>query len=197
MSTDEPFPRERFGAPVRRMPRYARRLNLSRHPKVTGKRRMALIGAAVYLVSPIDLVPGFIPVAGQLDDAAAILIAIGIALRSMQPAERTVALAEVGLVAADIDDDLRTIGASYVDGSARREAGKARGGRRHSAGDGGRRWPSVLGCAEPNRTRRRAAVPASRVGGAKERCPARPATRPAHRGRGRRHAPAWVSSSSP
>ena len=59
--------------------------NLSRHPKVTGKRRMALIGAAVYLVSPIDLVPGFIPVAGQLDDAAAILIAIGIALRSMQP----------------------------------------------------------------------------------------------------------------
>jgi uncharacterized membrane protein YkvA (DUF1232 family) len=112
--TTDPFPRERFGALVRRMPRYGRLAwNLSRHPKVTGKRRMALIGAAVYLVSPIDLVPGFIPVAGQLDDAAAILIAIGIALRSMQPAERTVALAEVGLVATDIDDDLRTIGASY------------------------------------------------------------------------------------
>lgn len=113
-STEDPFPRERFGALVRRMPRYGRLAwNLSRHPKVTGKRRMALIAAAVYLVSPIDLVPGFIPVAGQLDDAAAILIAIGIALRSMQPPERAAALAAVGLEASDIDDDLRTIGASY------------------------------------------------------------------------------------
>jgi uncharacterized membrane protein YkvA (DUF1232 family) len=114
MSTDDPFPRERFGAMVRRMPRYARLAwRLSRHPKVTGRRKLALVAATTYLISPIDLVPGFIPVAGQLDDAAAILIAIGIALRSMQPAERAAALAEVGLAASDIDDDLRTIGASY------------------------------------------------------------------------------------
>lgn len=113
--SDDPFPRERFTAMVRRMPRYARLAwNLSRHPKVTSRRRMALIGAAVYLVSPIDLVPGFIPVAGQLDDAAAILIAIGVALRSMQPAERAVVLAEAGIRAEDIDDDLRTIRTSYA-----------------------------------------------------------------------------------
>jgi uncharacterized membrane protein YkvA (DUF1232 family) len=113
--SDDPFPRERFTAMVRRMPRYARLAwNLSRHPKVTGRRRMALVGAAVYLVSPIDLVPGFIPVAGQLDDAAAILIAIGVALRSMQPAERAVVLAAAGIRAEDIDDDLRTIRASYA-----------------------------------------------------------------------------------
>jgi uncharacterized membrane protein YkvA (DUF1232 family) len=111
----DPFPRDRFVALLRRMPRYGRLTwNLSRHPKVTGKRRAALIAAAVYLVSPIDLVPGFIPVAGQLDDAAAVLIAIGVALRSLQPAERTAALAEVGLGASDIDDDLHTIGASYA-----------------------------------------------------------------------------------
>jgi hypothetical protein len=75
---------------------------------------MALVGAAVYLVSPIDLVPGFIPVAGQLDDAAAILIAIGVALRSMQPADRAAVLAEAGVDAADIDEDLRTIRDSYA-----------------------------------------------------------------------------------
>jgi hypothetical protein len=67
-----------------------------------------------YLLSPIDLVPGFIPVAGQLDDAAAILIAIGVALRSMQPAERAAVLAQAGIRAEDIDDDLRTIRASYM-----------------------------------------------------------------------------------
>jgi uncharacterized membrane protein YkvA (DUF1232 family) len=111
----DPFPRDRFFALLRRMPRYGRLAwNLSRHPKVTGKRRAVLIAAAVYLVSPIDLVPGFIPVAGQLDDAAAVLLAIGVALRSMQPHERAAALAEVGLDASDIDDDLHTIGASYA-----------------------------------------------------------------------------------
>jgi uncharacterized membrane protein YkvA (DUF1232 family) len=96
------------------MPRYGRLAwNLSRHPKVTGKRRAILAAAAAYLVSPIDLVPGFIPVAGQLDDAAVVLIAIGVALRSMQPPERAAALAEVGLQAEDIDEDLATIRSAY------------------------------------------------------------------------------------
>lgn len=113
--TPAPFPRDRFFAMLRRMPRYGRLAwNLSRHPKVSGRRRAALAAAAAYLVSPIDLVPGFIPVAGQLDDAAVILIAIGLALRSMQPPERAAALAEVGLVADDIDDDLQTIREAYT-----------------------------------------------------------------------------------
>jgi uncharacterized membrane protein YkvA (DUF1232 family) len=115
VSQSDPFPRERFMALVRRMPRYGRLAwNLSRHPKVTSRRRLALAAAAAYLVSPIDLVPGFIPVAGQLDDAAAVLIAIGIALRSMQPAERAATLAQAGVTAEDIDEDLRTIRATYA-----------------------------------------------------------------------------------
>jgi uncharacterized membrane protein YkvA (DUF1232 family) len=115
VSQADPFPRERFMAMVRRMPRYGRLAwNLSRHPKVTSRRRLALAAAAAYLVSPIDLVPGFIPVAGQLDDAAAVLIAIGIALRSMQPAERAATLAQAGVTAEDIDEDLRTIRAAYA-----------------------------------------------------------------------------------
>jgi uncharacterized membrane protein YkvA (DUF1232 family) len=115
MAAADPFPRDRFTAMLRRMPRYGRLgWKLARHPKVTSRRRLALVGAVTYLVSPIDLVPGFIPVAGQLDDVAAILIAIGIALRSMQPVERAAVLAEAGLRAEDIDEDLRTIRASYA-----------------------------------------------------------------------------------
>jgi uncharacterized membrane protein YkvA (DUF1232 family) len=111
----DPFPRDRFTALVRRLPRYARLAwTLSRHPKVRGKQRAVLAAAAVYLISPIDLVPGFIPVLGQLDDAAAILIGLGMALRSLTPEDRAAALASAQLEAGDLDADLRTIGASYA-----------------------------------------------------------------------------------
>jgi uncharacterized membrane protein YkvA (DUF1232 family) len=38
-------------------------------PRVPRRSRLALIALLGYLVSPIDLVPDFVPVAGQLDDA--------------------------------------------------------------------------------------------------------------------------------
>jgi uncharacterized membrane protein YkvA (DUF1232 family) len=47
---------------------------LMRDPRVPRRRKLALALLVVYLVLPIDLVPDFIPVAGQLDDA--ILVAL-------------------------------------------------------------------------------------------------------------------------
>jgi uncharacterized membrane protein YkvA (DUF1232 family) len=47
---------------------------LLRDPRVPRRRKLALVLLAAYLVVPIDLVPDFIPVAGQLDDA--ILVAL-------------------------------------------------------------------------------------------------------------------------
>jgi uncharacterized membrane protein YkvA (DUF1232 family) len=47
--------------------------------RVPRRRKLALALLAGYLVSPIDLVPDFIPVAGQLDDA----ILVGLVLRSV------------------------------------------------------------------------------------------------------------------
>jgi uncharacterized membrane protein YkvA (DUF1232 family) len=47
---------------------------LVRDPRVPRRRKLALALLVVYLVLPIDLVPDFIPVAGQLDDA--ILVAL-------------------------------------------------------------------------------------------------------------------------
>lgn len=115
VSEQDPFPRDRITAVVRRLPRYARLAwALSRHPKVTRWRRAALLASVVYLVSPVDLVPGFIPVVGQLDDATAVLIGLTMALRSLNPADRATALAAANLAPSDIEDDLRTIGASYA-----------------------------------------------------------------------------------
>jgi uncharacterized membrane protein YkvA (DUF1232 family) len=47
---------------------------LAADPRVSRRRKAALVLLAGYLVMPLDLVPDFIPVAGQLDDA--ILVAL-------------------------------------------------------------------------------------------------------------------------
>jgi uncharacterized membrane protein YkvA (DUF1232 family) len=113
--TGDPFPRERFTALLGRLPRYARLAwRLGRDERISGPRRAALLAGAAYLASPIDLVPGLIPVAGQLDDAAAVLFGLRLALAGLPAAERTMALADAGLEAADLDADLRTIGATYA-----------------------------------------------------------------------------------
>jgi uncharacterized membrane protein YkvA (DUF1232 family) len=43
--------------------------------------RAMLVALVAYLLSPIDLVPDFIPVAGQVDDAAIVAAALAVLLR--------------------------------------------------------------------------------------------------------------------
>jgi uncharacterized membrane protein YkvA (DUF1232 family) len=82
----DPFPGDAFGALLRRLPAYGRLAwRLGRDPLISRARRAAVIGAAGYLVSPIDLVPGFIPVLGQLDDIAVVLAALRLALDGLDP----------------------------------------------------------------------------------------------------------------
>jgi len=50
---------------------------LARDPRVPRRRKLLLIALGGYLALPFDLVPDFIPVAGQLDDA----IVVGLVLR--------------------------------------------------------------------------------------------------------------------
>lgn len=114
---DDRFPTARFGALVRRLPAYGRLAwRLARDPRLSGARRTAVAGAIAYLVSPIDLVPGIIPVAGQLDDAAVALLGLRFALRGLPLAERQAHLSAAGLVATDLDDDLATVraGAAWM-----------------------------------------------------------------------------------
>ncbi|HEY3335466.1 MAG TPA: YkvA family protein [Candidatus Limnocylindrales bacterium] len=111
--TEDPFPRERVTTMLRRMPAYLRlSWRLAKDPLLSKARRAAVVGAAGYLASPIDLVPGVIPVIGQLDDIAVALAAIRIALAGLSPERRAVHLDAVGLADQDLADDLRTVGAT-------------------------------------------------------------------------------------
>ena len=55
---------------------------LARDPRVPRRYKLMLIGVAAYVATPIDLVPDFIPIAGQLDDAIIVAFALRATLRS-------------------------------------------------------------------------------------------------------------------
>lgn len=143
-TTDPGFPRDEFGELVRRLPAYGRLAwALARDPRLSRVRRAAVMAAAAYVVSPIDLVPGIIPVLGQLDDLAVALAAIRFALDGLKPEVRAQRLAEAGLSPADLAADLRTtraiavwLGRSGLRAGQRLASAAGRGGR--AAGRGGR-----------------------------------------------------------
>lgn len=59
---------------------------LARDPALPRPRRLALVALAAYLASPIDLVPDFLPVAGQADDAILVILTLRWILRGSGPA---------------------------------------------------------------------------------------------------------------
>ena len=54
--------------------------------RVPRRRKLVLLGLVAYLLTPVDLVPDFVPVAGQLDDAIIAAFALRYVLRSQGPA---------------------------------------------------------------------------------------------------------------
>ncbi len=50
-------------------------------PRVPRRRKLLLLALVAYLVMPLDLVPDFIPVAGQLDDAILVALVLRTVLR--------------------------------------------------------------------------------------------------------------------
>ena len=54
-------------------------------PRVPGRVRLLLVLALAYLVFPIDLVPDFVPVAGQLDDAIVLALVLRQVVRAAGP----------------------------------------------------------------------------------------------------------------
>jgi uncharacterized membrane protein YkvA (DUF1232 family) len=59
----------------------ARRLR--RHPDVPLRAKVALLVAVVWVISPIDLLPEFLPVIGPLDDVVAVVVLFRYAARSV------------------------------------------------------------------------------------------------------------------
>jgi uncharacterized membrane protein YkvA (DUF1232 family) len=54
---------------------------LLRDPRVPKRAKAALVVVIPYLASPIDLIPDFIPVLGQLDDALLVIAVFGYVAR--------------------------------------------------------------------------------------------------------------------
>jgi uncharacterized membrane protein YkvA (DUF1232 family) len=57
---------------------------LLRHPKTPWAAKLTAVCALGYLVSPIQLIPSFIPVIGQLDDLAVLFISMKL-IRKLAP----------------------------------------------------------------------------------------------------------------
>ena len=59
---------------------------LMRDERVPRRSKVLLVGLAAYLALPFDLVPDFIPVAGQLDDAIVVALVLRHLVRTSGPA---------------------------------------------------------------------------------------------------------------
>ena len=116
---------------IRRLPAYSKLAwRLIRDRRLTHGQRAHVLGGIAYLVSPIDLIPGFIPLLGQMDDIAVTLWAIRAALRRLPPEIAQEHLGASGLTAEDLDGDLRRL---------------ARSGRLLAAGGARLGWRGLVG----------------------------------------------------
>ncbi|MFG1820419.1 YkvA family protein [Kribbella sp. NPDC049174] len=56
---------------------------LRKHPDVPRRAKIALLIAVLWVLSPIDLLPEFLPVIGPLDDVVAVVLLLRYAARSI------------------------------------------------------------------------------------------------------------------
>jgi len=93
-----------------RLPAYGRLVwSLWREPELPRVRKALLMGGLAYSLSPVDLVPGFVPGVGQLDDLLALLYALRSALAALPAASRDAHLQAVGLDPSMLDDDIARV----------------------------------------------------------------------------------------
>jgi uncharacterized membrane protein YkvA (DUF1232 family) len=121
---------------ARRLPGYLRLAwGLARDSRVPPAARRWVVAAGLYNLSPLDPIPGIIPVLGQLDDYAVLLLAIRRALQVCPPELREEHLARTGVAEAQIDQDLQEM--RRIAGHLTRSAARgAWAGLRFAAGVG-------------------------------------------------------------
>ncbi|HEY8489293.1 MAG TPA: YkvA family protein [Thermaerobacter sp.] len=94
-----------------RLPRYTKlaRLILALGPQAgvpgSGRARRFVLAGVAYLFAPLDPLPGFIPVLGQLDDLLVVLFALRQALRSLPAPVRKRVLDQAGLDPPTVEHD--------------------------------------------------------------------------------------------
>jgi hypothetical protein len=99
---------------------------LIRDERVPAPAKVALAVGGAYTISPIDAVPGFIPIAGQLDDLLILLFAIREALVLSPPVVAKEHLSRFGLEDPGVDADIKStlVAAQWVAMKAIRAVGR-------------------------------------------------------------------------
>jgi uncharacterized membrane protein YkvA (DUF1232 family) len=99
--------KETLGHLIRRSPSYGRlSFRLLRDDRITTLQKAPLVAAVGYGISPIDLVPGIVPVLGQLDDLIVLLGALRLTLAQVPAQIGNEHLLAVNLTKGDVDADL-------------------------------------------------------------------------------------------
>lgn len=90
-----------------RAPSYARLLwALATDSRVPASRKALLGVAGAYIVSPIDLVPEFIPIFGAMDDVIVMVLAIDVFLDGLPKELVNEKLADLGMSPNELEKDL-------------------------------------------------------------------------------------------
>jgi uncharacterized membrane protein YkvA (DUF1232 family) len=94
---------------AKRMPAYTKLIkSLASDPRLSKAQKTKLAAGLGYMVLPFDLIPGIIPVLGQLDDVLAVLIVLRNVLRTSPREIVEPYLIEAELTREQIDEDIRT-----------------------------------------------------------------------------------------
>lgn len=101
----------RFASVLGRVPKYLKlAYSLAADPRVPARHRAKIAAGTAYVVSPLDPIPGVIPVVGQLDCLGVFLLSLRSTLRGAPPEVAAEHLDRAGLTASSLDADLRTLG---------------------------------------------------------------------------------------
>jgi uncharacterized membrane protein YkvA (DUF1232 family) len=107
---EAPSPAQALKALAMRLPAYLKLAwSLGRDPAVPRGQKVWLLVAGLYNLSPLDPIPGVIPVLGQLDDYAVFLLALRRTLSASPQAVARAHLERQGLTAAQLQADLEEI----------------------------------------------------------------------------------------
>ena len=107
MSSSLPASRNEYTALIKRFPSYARLAkSLITEAKLTRGQKLTLGAGLGYLASPIDLIPGVIPVLGQLDDILVVLVCIRRVIRAYDEDKVEQMLSAQNLTRGQIDEDI-------------------------------------------------------------------------------------------
>lgn len=95
---------------VRKLPTYARLVwGLARDGRVPAPQKLILAGIVGYLLMPLDLIPDFIPVVGQLDDLAVVLLGLDLFIKSAPADVVDAHLARIAKGRDDLSKDMAQI----------------------------------------------------------------------------------------